>query len=111
MPSGTASQSLKITNDDVVNPTARYIGVRQDEIPIGCPAPGTPNVGANPKQLLGPDMQLNRLQFSCAYGACSIGAHVIFYGADNTVFQSSANPNNPLSAIDDPDASCSGNSL
>ncbi len=96
---------VKVTNDDINRnlPT----GIRQDVVNSGCPAPGTP--GKDARQLLGPDMQLNNLAFNCANGACTIGVHIIFYGADSLVFKSSAHPNTPAAALRDPDATCSGN--
>lgn len=99
---------VKVTNDDINRnlPT----GIRQDVVNSGCPNPNILMSGTDAKQLLGPDMQLNNLVFNCANGACTVGVHIIFYGADDLVFRSNLNPTHgPAAALKDPDATCSGN--
>lgn len=100
---------VKVTNASINN--KQSTGIRQDVVNSGCPNPNTPTSGKDARQLLGPDMQLNNLVFNCANGACTVGVHIIFYGADNLVFKSSAHPNTPSAALKDPDATCSGNLL
>ena len=115
----------KVTNDEINHisqtPTnyTQYInaGIVQDEISTGCPAPGTSSQpGTKPIQLLGPDMQLNDLTFDCSNSIqCAVHVHIVFYGSDNTVFNSSKHPADTASdhaaAVYDPDAYCSANLL
>lgn len=101
----------KVTGDDVTNPSSTNPkGVVQSVIPNGCPDPNS-IPGTNTRQLLGPDMQLNNFEEKCANSFCTIRIHIIFYGADPNVFTSSTNPNDPARAINDADATCSGNLL
>jgi hypothetical protein len=73
--------------------------------------------GSNPQQLLGPNMQLNRMNFSCPSGkGCTLGIHIVFYGFDNTVFDTAQaafknDSVNPARASGAPDAYCSGGLL
>jgi prepilin-type N-terminal cleavage/methylation domain-containing protein len=101
MPAG----SQKMTNDDISqNSYTNYKGVVETTIPAGCPHPGTTSE-KNRKQLLGPDMQLNALSMKCAANFCTIHTHIIFYGADDGVFESASAPSDALRA---PDAQCTG---
>ncbi len=99
----TARTGVKVGADQIASPNATTIvaGVIEDNIPA-CAAPSAVS-GANARQLLGPDMQLNSINFNCNNsGNCTIQAHVVFYGADDSVLTPSAN---------DPTAQCSGNLL
>lgn len=102
----------KVTNQDI--DTNAVTGLRETAVD-GCPPPDPGHPGANGDQLLGPDMQLNALDFLCANGSCLIHLHIIFYGADNTVFSSSAHPiDDPIAhvaALRDADAACSSSLL
>lgn len=88
-------------------------GLMQDTVSGGaCPHPSVSGSGTSPQQLLGPDMQLNRMVFACNTTKCDIQAHVIFYGADNSVFASSIpDLDTPAEALTAPDAFCSGSLL
>lgn len=102
----------QVTNSDIDNNA--LTGLRQDALNT-CQAPSADKTGdvTSSRQLLGPDMQLNNLEFACsstAPGSCYIHLHVIFYGADNTVFISPANPAfTPAQSLNALDALCSGN--
>lgn len=102
----------KVTNEDIA--ANRDTGVRQDKISLGCPSPDSVPV-TDAKQLLGPDMQLNDLQFVPSNGAVTIHVHIIFYGADDKVFTSTSHPADTDAdhalALKDPDARCSSNLL
>jgi prepilin-type N-terminal cleavage/methylation domain-containing protein len=76
-------------------------GIVQDVTGGVCQQPSTLD-GNSPRQVLGPDMQLNALDIAQTGTSVSIHAHVIFYGVDDSVF-------NP--SINDPAAYCSGNLL
>lgn len=105
----------QVTNEKITK--NQLTGVREEYVGTACPSPdkALPGINTQPKQLLGPDMQLNDLVFDCSNGACTVGVHIIFYGADNTVFNSSAHPADTdadhAAALTDPDSFCSGNSL
>ena len=80
------------------------VGVRRDTLGGGgCAAPSGPLL--EPTELLGPDMQLNNFELSCANSRCTVKLHIVFYGADSEVFTSESNPGDPTNA---PDAQCSG---
>ena len=101
----------KLTGADVISPnSANPIGVVQSVIPNGCPKPSI-IPGANTKQLLGPDMQLNDFGVKCANSFCTINIHIVFYGSDPNVFTSKNYPNDPSRSVNEPDATCSGNLL
>jgi hypothetical protein len=112
----TYKLATKVNASDIDSPASNTIhaGMVQDTVSSGCPNPSS--AGINPKQLLGPDMQLNQFSFTCSLKVCPIPAHLVFYGSDNTVFDShiaawkntAADPGKASGA---PDAFCSGNSL
>jgi prepilin-type N-terminal cleavage/methylation domain-containing protein len=98
----------KVSGTDVSSPQPSTInaGVVQDTV-FGCPPPTTS--GSNPRQLLGLNMQLNDLEFRPADNGVFVHAHVLLYGAVDTVFASYAQPtHSPSQALLDPDAHCSG---
>lgn len=102
-------QPVTATNITNLNPQSMSAGVVRDT-PASCDA--TTAAGSDKQQLLGPNMQLNALEFKCAATGCTIHAHVIYYGADKTVFASPNHPSyTPAQAINEPDARCSGNLL
>jgi prepilin-type N-terminal cleavage/methylation domain-containing protein len=81
----------------------------------GCPPPSSA-AGTNVQQLLGPDMQLNDFSVACpTLNNCNIHIHIVFYGFDDSVFNSSSHPDDTSSdhsaAINDADAYCSGSLL
>lgn len=96
------------------NSSTMNAGVIQD-VDSGCHAPGTP--APSNRQILGPDMQLNDLRVvkNASGSGIAIHAHVIFYGVDKRVFNSSTHPNDTDvdhdAALKDRDAYCSGNLL
>jgi prepilin-type N-terminal cleavage/methylation domain-containing protein len=95
--------------DADINATAASMaaGIVQDTA-NGCPDLSV--AGTNPTQVLGPGMRLNLLNVgkNNSGSGLLIHAHVIFYGADDTVFASTSNAPNAINA---PDAYCSGNLL
>lgn len=102
-------QQVTASNISNLNPLAMNAGVIRDT-PGSCDA--TTAAGDDKQQLLGPNMQLNALDFKCAPTGCAIHAHVIYYGADKTVFASPSHSSyTPEQAINEPDARCSGNLL
>jgi len=64
----------------------------------------TPNTSTG-QELLSPGMQLNKMNINCANNQCTIGVHVVFYGADNTVLKS---PSKDPLGYKAPDAECTG---
>jgi type II secretory pathway pseudopilin PulG len=110
----TFKLNTKVQDSDVTsNAVNMSAGVIQDD-ESSCSNPDT-NPGSNSTQMLGPDMQLNKLDITQTGSAVMIHAHVIFYGADDTVFNSTAHPNDTTAdhsaAVNDPDAYCSGSLL
>jgi prepilin-type N-terminal cleavage/methylation domain-containing protein len=92
-------------------------GVVQDETGGSCRSPADLG-GTRNNQVLGPDMQINKLSVveNSTNTALTVSVHIVFYGADNTVFNSSdstmvnttADPGRASRAAD---AYCSGNLL
>jgi prepilin-type N-terminal cleavage/methylation domain-containing protein len=106
---------IPITSTDITNPTPTVPkGVVVSTIGGSCQSPAV-SAGSKPQQLLGPDMQLNDMSVTPMAGMYRIHVHIIFYGSDKTVFNSTANPDDTAAdhaaAINDPDARCSGNLL
>ena len=98
----------KVTAANISNPLA---GIQQTTHNSGCPPPtgDDAEAGTDMRQLLGVDMQLNRLSFVCANDICNIGMHIIFYGADSLVFTSPSDPGlTPQQALRASDARCTG---
>jgi prepilin-type N-terminal cleavage/methylation domain-containing protein len=98
----------KITDTDITNPQSNTMtaGMVRDTIP-GCPAPSIG--GAEPKQLLGLNMQLNNMVFIPASNGVFVHAHVVFYGIDNSVFVSKIpGLDTPAEALTALDANCEG---
>ena len=101
-----------------INSNARNMtaGIVQDTTSGNCQDP-TALLGSSPRQILGPDMRLNAMNVSqnASGSGMLIHVHVIFYGADDRVFSSTAHPNDTAAdhaaAINDADAYCSGNIL
>jgi prepilin-type N-terminal cleavage/methylation domain-containing protein len=90
------------------NLSSNYGLVRED-ISAGCPSPAVPGSGSNPTEMLGNSMQLNDLSITCVNTQCNIKVHVVFYGDDNTVFESPSHPGyTPSQALTAPDANCTG---
>ncbi|MBA3757880.1 prepilin-type N-terminal cleavage/methylation domain-containing protein [Candidatus Saccharibacteria bacterium] len=100
------SFTLREKVTDFGNPSSLK-GVKRTTIIGGCPSPAVA-AGSDPQQLLGPDMQLNKFDIECAYERCNIELHIIYYGFDTEVFASTANPDNPAAAINDPEPYCTG---
>jgi prepilin-type N-terminal cleavage/methylation domain-containing protein len=103
----------KVQGSDVTaNSSSMSAGVIQDD-DSSCANPTTS--GGNSTQMLGPDMQLNKLDFIVTGSAAMVRAHVIFYGDDSTVFNSTLHPNDTATdhaaAVNNPDAYCSGDLL
>jgi prepilin-type N-terminal cleavage/methylation domain-containing protein len=110
----------KINSDDINSPNpSQPHGVIRSLLTNGCQAPSA-EVGTKVEQLLGPNMQLNLdsskngtdfIECDVGTGFCNVHAHVVFYGIDNTVFQSNNNTYNASNAYQAPDAFCSGSLL
>ena len=84
-------------------------GLVKEEISAGCPSPSVPGSGSNPTELLGNSMQLNDLAVGCINTQCNVHVHVVFYGDDNTVFESPSHLGyTPSQALTAPDANCTG---
>jgi hypothetical protein len=91
-------------------------GVARED--IGCASPTTRPVPTNPSQyqeLLGPGMQLNRMNLQCtSYKLCTINILVIYYGSDKHVFSSNLPGytndihDSAYNADQAPDATCTG---
>jgi|GEM_PF-769102 len=96
-------------------------GVIQDNTGGNCHQPSDDPPGTNATQILGPDMQLNNLTLTkssseTGVSGVRIHTHIVFYGADNTVFDTSDTTmkntaSDPGKAAGASDAFCSGNSL
>jgi prepilin-type N-terminal cleavage/methylation domain-containing protein len=100
---GTKTKDTDITNPQSNTMTA---GMVRDTIP-GCPAPSIG--GADPKQLLGLNMQLNNMEFIPASNGVFVHAHVVFYGIDNSIFVSKIpGLDTPAEALTAHDAYCDG---
>jgi prepilin-type N-terminal cleavage/methylation domain-containing protein len=98
----------KTSDTDITDPQSNTMaaGMVRDTIP-GCPAPSIG--GAEPKQLLGLNMQLNNMEFIPANNGVFVHAHVVFYGVDDQVFASKiAGLNTPAEALTAHDAYCDG---
>jgi prepilin-type N-terminal cleavage/methylation domain-containing protein len=104
--------------DTDISSTAQTMqgGIIQDSTNQNCQDPST-LTGTDPSQILGPDMRLNALDVvaNAANTSIRVHTHIIFYGADDSVFSSVSHPNNTdtdhAAAINDADAYCSGNLL
>lgn len=84
-------------------------GLVREDISAGCPSPTVPGSGSNPTEMLGNSMQLNDLGVSCANTQCNVSVRVVFYGDDNSVFESPSHPGyTPSQALTAPDARCTG---
>jgi len=96
-----------------IDPSAAdQIGMRRDTT-TSCDTPPISAAGLKEvSEMLGPDMQLNAFNLACNNGRCTVGVHIIFYGADNLVFTSSKYPDDTDAdralALLEPDAECSG---
>jgi hypothetical protein len=84
---------------------------------IGCPSPANSPVPTDPSQyeeLLGPEMQVNKLNIGCNNKLCTVNLLVVYYGSDKHVFFSSLpgyiNDTNDsaYNADQAPDARCTG---
>jgi prepilin-type N-terminal cleavage/methylation domain-containing protein len=112
----TSTTNRKVTAADL-NPRSDTIngGIMVDTVNNSCPSPATN--GTNPEQLLGPDMQLNVMDFNCTINeVCVIHAHIVFYGQDGSLFDSNISAWKNTSVQKDrasgaPDALCSGSLL
>jgi prepilin-type N-terminal cleavage/methylation domain-containing protein len=98
----------QVKQDSIINPDTTpvlaknmHAGIIQDITGGACPAPSATD-GTSPRQMLGPNMQLNLLSVAQTGTLVNIHAHVIFYGVDDTVFAPS---------LTDPAARCSGSLL
>lgn len=107
------------SSDLTATASAANAGVILDDV-NGCCDPSLPvascPAGTNPEQLLGANMQLNNFSLDCtsfSQKGCQVGIHVVYYGADNTVFRSISRPGDDgtAAASKDPDAQCSGSLL
>jgi prepilin-type N-terminal cleavage/methylation domain-containing protein len=107
---GNAGVGAKVDSGDLVAPTSNSMkaGIVVDTVST-CNAPN--NIGTNARQLIGLNMQLNDFNFIPANNGVFVHARVVFYGVDNQVFTSVANPNNPDLALLDADAHCEGDLL
>jgi len=110
----TYTLGKKLTADDYQNPDSLN-GVWVSTFKKGgtgiCPQPKDPLTPVSEQsQLLSPNMQLNKFDYSCANDRCNISLHIIYYGADDTIFTSSAHPDPSQAslALTDPDATCTG---
>lgn len=104
------SSPYKIQSSDITNAnsTNNPRGIIEDVI-NGCPDPSIP--GASPTQLMAVNTQLNDFGFYCVNSGCHVHLHIVYYGADDSVFGSSENPNTPSAALLDKDNYCSGGLL
>lgn len=112
--STAATGPYKIQAGDINSPDpSNAVGMIRDTV-IGCPAPST-IAGTEPVQLLTINLQLNDLHFYCNDNSCYVHLHIVFYGADNSVFSSFEHPNDNtsdhLGALTDPDNKCDGSLL
>jgi prepilin-type N-terminal cleavage/methylation domain-containing protein len=112
--SGSKVSSDDIDLDYLRNPFNMRAGIVQDDTNGGCSPPASSDSPG--RQILGPDMQLNDLDFTPGFNGVFIHTHIVFYGVDDTVFDtnissfknSSTQPSNSSHA---PDAFCSGDLL
>lgn len=90
-----------INSPNVANPNGIILG----NVSGGCPSPLN-QIGTNNQQLLGVNMQLNRLDFNCTtlngIDSCSLIIRVVFFGSVPSVLTPTAT---------DPSATCQGNLL
>jgi prepilin-type N-terminal cleavage/methylation domain-containing protein len=110
--------ALQVRDSNIkTNANSMVAGIVQDTTNGACKSPTDLPI-AKASQILGPDMQLNdiNIQKNTAGNTLMIRTHVVFYGSDNTVFDTNdpalantaANPGRASTA---PDAFCSGNVL
>jgi prepilin-type N-terminal cleavage/methylation domain-containing protein len=113
------AKQVKDTNINS-NASTMTAGLVQDKTDGACKSPTDlpSNAATVPSQILGPDMQLNDIsvQNNVSGSSLLIRTHIVFYGSDNTVFDTSDialknTPANPGLASTAPDAFCSGNLL
>ncbi len=77
-------------------------GLKRTDISGSCPDPAGDTSGA---EMAGNSMQLNNLTVSCPNGLCTVTINLVFYGVDNTVFES---PSGSTPAYKAADAQCTG---
>jgi hypothetical protein len=110
-PDRGAAAKVSSTDISIPRPASINAGIVQDTV-SGCPSFTSVAVGANPRQLLGLNMQLNDMEFKPADNGVLLHVHVLLYGADGNVFASDKNPSDsPAEALIEKDAHCSGTLL